>query len=57
VSEPQTAPSEGEPLDLLAVARGPVAKRLVPIVLTGLILLVVARWRRACRRRRGGDRA
>lgn len=58
VPEPQAAMSEGEPIDLLAVARGPVAKRLVPAVLAGLILLgVVRRLCRACRRRRGGHRA
>ncbi|MFD8752888.1 SRPBCC family protein [Kitasatospora sp. NPDC059577] len=58
VREPQAAPSEGEPLDLLAAARGPVAKRLLPIVLAGLILLGVARrLRRARRRPQGGYRA
>ncbi|MBP0453078.1 SRPBCC family protein [Kitasatospora sp. RG8] len=58
VGEPQAAPLEGEPLDLLAVARGPVAKRLLPIVLAGLVLLGVARrLRGACRRSQGGHRA
>ncbi|WP_431677214.1 SRPBCC family protein [Kitasatospora sp. KL5] len=56
--EPQAASAEGEPLDLLAVARGPVAKRLVSIALAGLILLGVARrLRRVCRCLRGGHRA
>ncbi|MEV6208255.1 SRPBCC family protein [Kitasatospora sp. NPDC051914] len=56
--EPQAASVEGEPLDLLAVARWPVAKRLVPIALAGLILLGAARLlRRACRCPRGGHRA
>ncbi|MFJ3790963.1 SRPBCC family protein [Kitasatospora sp. NPDC090091] len=56
--EPPAAPSESEPLDLLAVARGPVAKRLVPVVLTGLVLLALARrLRRPCRCPRGGHRA
>jgi carbon monoxide dehydrogenase subunit G len=54
VGEPQAASSEGEPLDLLAVARGPVAKRLVPLALAGLILLAVARRLRRARRRPGG---
>ncbi|AUY48281.1 SRPBCC family protein [Streptomyces sp. CB01881] len=58
VGEPRATSAEGEPLDLLAVARGPVAKRLASILLAGLILLGVARrLRRACRRPRGGHRA
>ncbi|GAA1230212.1 hypothetical protein GCM10009665_20760 [Kitasatospora nipponensis] len=61
--QPQATRSQGEPLDLLAVAGGPVAKRLVPAVLAGLVLLaVVRRLRRrcragrACRRPGGGHR-
>ncbi|MGK4579338.1 SRPBCC family protein [Kitasatospora sp. HPMI-4] len=60
-AEPSAAPAtppESEPLDLLAVARGPVVKRLVPAVLAGLVLLgVVRRLRRACRCRSGRHRA
>ncbi|MGE7438206.1 SRPBCC family protein [Kitasatospora sp. NPDC001175] len=53
-AEPAAAPSKtpgSEPLDLLAVARGPVVKRLVPVVLAVTVLLgVVRRLRRTCRR-------
>ncbi|MEU6233507.1 SRPBCC family protein [Kitasatospora sp. NPDC047058] len=59
--QPQAAaPAGGEPLDLLAAARGPVTKRLVPVVVAALILLgVIRRLRRTacCRRTRGGRRA
>jgi hypothetical protein len=56
--EPQAIPPESKPLDLPAVARGPVAERLVPVVLAALVLLGVARrLRRAWRHGQGGHRA
>ncbi|MDH6120992.1 SRPBCC family protein [Kitasatospora sp. GAS204B] len=52
---PTAAPAENEPLDLLALARGPVARRLAPVALAALALLGLAlglRRARCCHRPR-----
>ena len=55
VPEPATGDSS-DPVDLLAHAAVPVAKRLVPIVIATIVVVALRRWWSSCRRTATEDR-